>query len=285
MIAFPNCKINLGLHITEKREDGYHNLQTIFYPIPWKDIIELVSNKWAVVSDKNNSEFRIQNLKFHSSGLPIPGDSSNNLCIKAWELLKQDFPQLPPVYMHLHKVIPMGAGLGGGSADGAFVLKMLNEKFSLNLTPSQLIPYALALGSDCPFFIYNEPCYATSRGEILEPITLDLSEYKMVLINPGIHISTKWAFEQIIPQAPAKDLREIISLPITGWKHILYNDFEAPAIKANPIIGNIKEDLYNDGAIYASMTGSGSTLYAMYPKNQAISLNFPANYLVKEVEL
>lgn len=177
----------------------------------------------------------------------------------------------------------MGAGLGGGSSDGAFVLNILNEKFALNLHPNQLNSYALALGSDCPFFIENKPSYATGRGEILEPVSLDLSDYKIVFINPGIHISTKWAFENIKPQQPQKDLREVIALPIKDWKHTLYNDFEAPVIKANPEIGNIKDAIYADGALYASMTGSGSTIFGIYPKYQSINLNFPSNYLVKTV--
>ena len=286
MIAFPNCKINLGLHITEKRQDGYHNLQTIFYPVPWCDIVEIINLKSSIYNQKNDSSdfrFQIEDSRFKASGIPVPGDPRKNLCIRAWELLKKDYPQLPSVYIHLHKIIPMGAGLGGGSSDGACVLKTLNEQFTLNLNAEQINRYALALGSDCPFFMENKPSYATGRGEILEPVALDLSNYKIVFINAGIHISTKWAFENIQPQQPQKDLREVIALPITEWKHTLCNDFEAPVIAANPQIGEIKEALYADGALYTSMTGSGSTIFGIYPKYQSINLNFPSTYLVKTV--
>jgi 4-diphosphocytidyl-2-C-methyl-D-erythritol kinase len=275
MISFPNCKINLGLHITRKRADGYHDLATVFVPVPWRDIIEVVSDKW-IVGSKEKAEINI-------TGLSVPGDTTSNLCIKAWELLKKDFPDLPPVHIHLHKIIPMGAGLGGGSADGAFVLKMLNEKYALGLSSSQLIAYALQLGSDCPFFIHNKPCFATGRGEILEPINLDLSNYQILLINPGIHINTKWAFEQITPQQPPRDLREVLTLPISEWKHYLYNDFEAPVAKANPIITTLKESLYADGALYAAMSGSGSTIFGIYDKNAAVTVQTKTKYLSKLV--
>jgi len=279
MISFPNCKINLGLHITRKRADGYHDIETVFIPVQWRDIIEINNLLRLGGSIFNQKEDELlADSRFTTSGLPIPGDSSNNLCIKAWELLKKDFPDLPAVHIHLHKIIPMGAGLGGGSADGAFVLKMLNEKFSLGLTPSQLIAYALQLGSDCPFFIHNQSCFATGRGEILIPIDLDLSNYQILLINPGIHINTKWAFEQITPQQPPRDLREVVALPISEWKHHLYNDFEAPVAKANPIITTLKESLYADGALYAAMSGSGSTLFGIYDKNHTVTMHTKTSF-------
>lgn len=193
MIVFPNCKINLGLSIIGKRNDGYHNVETIFYPVSVKDILEittLTSNE-LLARDREN-----HHIQFSTSGLPVEGAQNDNLCIKAYHLLKTDFSELPALKMHLHKVIPMGAGLGGGSSDGAFTLRLLNEKFHLNLTTRQLIDYAIKLGSDCPFFIINKPCFATSRGEIMETITLDLSKYSFMLVNPGIHINTGWAFEQ-----------------------------------------------------------------------------------------
>ncbi|PJE47170.1 MAG: 4-(cytidine 5'-diphospho)-2-C-methyl-D-erythritol kinase [Sediminibacterium sp.] len=265
MVTFPNCKINLGLHITVKRPDGFHELETVFYPVPLKDILEVVSST---------------TLQFQSTGIDIPGNPASNLCLKAYHLLKEDFPQLPPVQMHLHKIIPMGAGLGGGSADGAFALQLLNDKYFLGLSPTQLMKYALQLGSDCPFFILNQPCYATGRGEDLTPIKLDLSGYRFVIVHPGIHINTKWAFEQIQPGLPARSIKEIIQLPIQDWKYYLSNDFESPIKQNYPAIEAIKLALYKDGAIYASMSGSGSTVFGIYPTNANIELNKQLNYRI-----
>ena len=185
MVVFPNCKINIGLRILDKRPDGFHNLETIFYPIPLKDSLEIIRDTSPQ-----------QEIIFSQSGNQIDGVPADNLCIKAYRLLKKDFPQLPAIQMHLHKAIPLGAGLGGGSADAAFAIKLLNEKFQLNLSPDQLISYSLQLGSDCPFFIINKPCYATGRGEIMQPLTISLSGYQLVLVNPGIHVNTSWAFSQ-----------------------------------------------------------------------------------------
>ncbi|MEI6266079.1 MAG: 4-(cytidine 5'-diphospho)-2-C-methyl-D-erythritol kinase [Sphingobacteriia bacterium] len=263
MVQFPNCKINLGLHITSKRADGFHNIETVFYPVGLKDILEMiVSNQF----------------EFSSTGIAIPGDASNNLCIKAYQLLKKDFPELPLIKMHLHKDIPMGAGLGGGSADGAFALELLNEKFRLNLSTEQLINYAAILGSDCPFFILNKPAFASGRGELLEPIALDLSAYTFVLVHPGIHVNTKWAFEQIQPRVPAISIKEIIQFPIVEWKLYLQNDFEAPIIKQHPEIAEIKSALYADGAIYASMSGSGSSVFGIYPQHANIQIKKQLDY-------
>ena len=258
MVLFPNCKINLGLNITEKRVDGYHNIETVFYPIKLKDILEVVQKTDSTINE-------LMPIYFSSSGILIPGDIANNLCIKAFHLLKKDFPNIPPIQMHLHKIIPMGAGLGGGSADGAFTLMLLNEKYQLNFSQKQLIDYAAELGSDCPFFIINQPCYATSRGEMLTPILLDLSAYKFVLVHPNIHVNTKWAFEQLAPLNPTISINKIIDQPIETWKEQLVNDFEAPIAKQYPIIEEIKNTLYQNGAIYASMTGSGSTVFGIFP--------------------
>jgi len=186
MVVFPNCKINLGLRIIRKRNDGYHDLETVFYPIPLTDALEVIRVSGADTD-----------IAFQSSGLPISGDSTNNLCVKAYQLLKKDFPQLGSVQMHLHKVIPMGAGLGGGSSDGAFALQLINDLFHLQLSKEQLIGYALQLGSDCPFFILNQPCFASGRGEKMEPVALDLSGYHFAIVNPGIHVNTGWAFSQL----------------------------------------------------------------------------------------
>jgi 4-diphosphocytidyl-2-C-methyl-D-erythritol kinase len=267
MITFPNCKINLGLNITRKREDGYHNLETIFYPVALKDSLEVIKSP---------------GFKFQSSGLQINGEEENNLCIKAYNLLKKDFPALPPVYIHLHKAIPMGAGLGGGSADAAFTLSMLNKKFKLNLSEDQLLEYALILGSDCPFFIINNPCFAKGRGEILEPISLDLSACKLILVNPGIHVSTKEVFTQLIPTEPIKNIREIIQQPIETWKEKLRNDFEQAVFDLHPEVKTIKEELYKKGAAYASMTGTGSTVYGLFEKDKIVELSFPPHYFLLE---
>jgi 4-diphosphocytidyl-2-C-methyl-D-erythritol kinase len=270
MVSFPNAKINLGLNIVEKRNDGFHNLETIFLPIDIKDALEVIVD-----------ETKESGIEFTSSGLQIVGDISCNLCVRAYKLLKKDF-QLPAVKIHLHKAIPMGAGLGGGSADGAFALHILNEKLALNLTSQQLLQYALQLGSDCPFFIVNKTSFATSRGEELTPIELDLSKYKILIINLGIHISTAWAFNNITPQKPAISVQEIVSKPISTWKNDLKNDFEKSVLKEYPSIKKIKDVLYNYGAIYASLTGTGSTVFGIFKDEVDIKIfNFPEKYLVK----
>jgi 4-diphosphocytidyl-2-C-methyl-D-erythritol kinase len=270
MLSFPNCKINLGLHIVGKRADGFHNLETVFYPLPFRDALELIP---ATI---NTTE-----IEFTGTGLAVDGDIADNLCVKAYHLLKKDFPELPAVKVHLHKTIPMGAGLGGGSADASFMLKLLNEKFHLNLSTSQLINYSLQLGSDCPFFIINKSCYATGRGEILEEIKVDLSVYKTILINPGIHVNTGWAFSNISPSTPKKSVKEIVQQPVETWKHELKNDFEEPVFIAHPSIKAIKEDLYNRGAIYAAMSGSGSTLFGIFEQNTGSVTLKDSNYFIK----
>lgn len=269
MVTFPNCKINLGLNIIRKRTDGFHDLETVFYPVQLKDALEIIP-----------STAQDTDIQFSASGLVVDGNSADNICIKAYQLLKKDFPTLPSIQMHLHKAIPMGAGLGGGSADGAFTLKMLNEKFNLNLSNEQLIEYALQLGSDCPFFILNQPCFASSRGEKMTPIELDLSAYQFLIVNPGIHVNTGWAFKQITPAVPAKSVKAIIQQPIESWKEELINDFELPVVTAYPAIAAIKQELYNLGAIYASMSGSGSTVFGIFHKNAQLNLQFPESYLV-----
>jgi 4-diphosphocytidyl-2-C-methyl-D-erythritol kinase len=268
MLVFPNCKINLGLHIVGKREDGFHNLETVFYPVPFKDALEIIP-------------FTNTDIEFTATGLAVDGNAADNLCVKAYHLLKQDFPEVPSVKIHLHKAIPLGAGLGGGSADAAFMLKLLNEKFHLNLSTDQLINYALQLGSDCPFFIINKPCFATGRGEVLEETTLELSAYKIVLINPRIHVNTGWAFSNITPALPIKSIKEIIQQPIYTWKDELKNDFETAVFTAHPAIKAIKETLYAQGAIYAAMSGSGSTVFGIFePNTGPVSLK-DSNYFIK----
>ncbi len=270
MVLFPNCKINIGLNILAKRSDGYHDLQTIFYPAAVKDAVEIIA------SDDSSTE-----IIFTGSGIPIHGTQENNLCVKAYRLLKKDYPHLPAVKMHLHKTIPMGAGLGGGSADAAFTLQLLNTKFSLGLSPQQLLPYALQLGSDCPFFIINKPCYASGRGEILEPLQLDLSAYALLIVNPGIHISTSLAFSNITIAANKKDLRQLIAKPIQEWKDTIINDFEKPVFEAWPQIAAIKTALYTSGAIYAGMSGSGSSVFGIFKKEDIPAINFPEHYFCR----
>lgn len=269
MVLFPNAKINLGLRVVRKREDGYHDIETVFYPINGlRDVLEIVRG--------NNDHL----VDFNMTGLTIEGDVGNNLCCKAYHLLKKDFPLLPSIQMHLHKTIPMGAGLGGGSANGAFTLCMLNQQFQLNLDETQLIHYALQLGSDCPFFIFNKPCYATGRGEIMEPITLNLSNYQFVLINPGIHIPTGWAFSQLAPAASIISCKNIVSTPVETWRNTLTNDFEKAVMQNYPAIREIKEQLYAMGAVYAAMTGTGSTVYGIFRKEHSITLSFPNHYFI-----
>ncbi len=223
----------------------------------------------------------VSDLAFTASGLKVEGTISDNICIKAYHLLKNDFPQLTPIAMHLHKTIPMGAGLGGGSADGAFALVLLNKKFNLGLAKEQLIQYALQLGSDCPFFINNTPCFATGRGEVMKPIELDLSGYQFAVVNPGIHVNTGWAFSQVSPSANRPSLRDMIRRPVEEWKDRLVNDFEAPVGRQHPEIPAIKKMLYEQGASYAAMTGSGSTVYGIFPRTVTLHLPFPAHYFVK----
>lgn len=280
MVLFPNCKINIGLNITSKRNDGYHNIQTIFFPVRWYDVLEVIDNPNQKSSDNNN---KTASFQLQVSGIAVPGNASDNICIKALELLRKDFPSIPAVDIFLHKTIPSGAGLGGGSADGAFMLKLLNEKYKLNLSTTQLIQYAAQLGSDCAFFVYNQPCFATSRGEILEPIQLDLSAYTLVLINPGIHVNTGAAFSAITPAEPAQSLKEIIQEPITNWKALITNDFEQAVFQQHPELKTIKAQLYDHGAVYSAMSGSGSTIYGFFPANAVPAMTWNDNYIQKIV--
>lgn len=274
MVLFPNCKINLGLHIIGKRTDGFHDLESVFYPVPLRDILE-------VIETPNASG---PGVKFSFSGIPVGDDPGNNLCVRAYHLLKKDFPGLPSVLMHLHKTIPIGAGLGGGSADGSFTLILLNKKFGLNLTEKKLIDYSLQLGSDCPFFIMNKPCLAGGRGEIMEEINLHLINYKIILVYPTIHISTAWAFSSLDICKQTRPIRTIITQPVESWKHELKNDFETPVFNKYPEIKKIKDELYNAGAVYASMSGSGSAVYGIFEKGTTIELNIDKSYFTKEIE-
>ena len=276
MVVFPNCKINLGLQILAKRNDGFHNIETVFYPIQLKDALEIISF--------DNTEQVI----FSSSGYPINGNTKDNLCLRAYYLLKNDFPDLPFVKIHLHKNIPMGAGLGGGSADAAFTLQLLNSLFCLNIPVNRLLDYSLQLGSDCPFFIMNTPCLGLGRGELLEEIKLDLSAYKIVIVNPGIHINTGEAFANLNLETNDPNyisLKNIIQQPIETWQHNLKNDFEIPVFKKHPVIKNIKEALYKQSAIYAAMSGTGSTVFGLFKKEESPDLNFDPGFLIQNISL
>lgn len=268
MIIFSNCKINLGLHVARRRADGYHDLETVFYPLPLEDIIEVIRTEQPSV-------------QFNTSGIVVDAAPAQNLCMKAYELLKRSF-DLPPVQLHLHKSIPAGAGLGGGSANAAFTLKLLNNKFNLGLSIQQLLDMALQLGSDCPFFIVNKPCIATGRGEILEPVDLSkLASYKIVIVNPGIHVSTAWAFSQVTPRDNGDSIRDVIQQPVDTWKDKLVNVFEGPVFNAHPEVGAIKEHLYNKGAVYAAMSGSGSTVYGLFDNEPVLDL--PEHYMIRNI--
>ena len=248
MISFPNAKINIGLNVVSKRTDGYHNLETIFYPVHLADALEMV------VSEK--TELTV-------SGLLVDGESDDNLILKAYHLLKEDF-DLSPVKFHLHKVIPFGAGLGGGSSDAAFTLKMLNELFKLGLNINQLENYAAKLGADCAFFIQNKSTFATGIGNQFQHVNLDLSEYQIVIIKPNINVSTKNAYQNITPKQPAFHLPELIKKPPKDWKNKVINDFEESVFNRFPQFANLKEMLYKSGAEYASMSGSGSALFGVF---------------------
>jgi 4-diphosphocytidyl-2-C-methyl-D-erythritol kinase len=249
MVAFPPCKINLGLNVLHKRPDGYHALETCFYPVPWTDILEIIP------ADK---------LTFTHSGNPIPGSSDDNLCLKAYHLLKKDF-DLPPVSIHLHKVIPTGAGLGGGSSDGAYTLRILNDRFGLNIPASRLAAYAASLGSDCAFFTQDSPQLGTGRGEILTDINLSLKGKFLMLVKPDIHVSTAEAYAGVTPAAPARSIPSIVGHePLPAWKRTLKNDFEASVFTKYPIIAGLKETLYRAGAAYASMSGSGAAVFGIF---------------------
>jgi len=249
MVSFPPCKINIGLYVVDKRSDGYHNLVTCFYPVPWTDVLEVV---------------RSEKLSFSNSGSIIPGDKNDNLCLKAYALLKKDF-DLPPVKIHLHKIIPTGAGLGGGSSDAAHTLRLLNTIFHLRISDEKLFQYAAVLGSDCAFFIQDKPALAQGRGEILSDISLSLSGKHIVIINPAIHVSTAQAFANITPRSIDINLVDVLTNQKVGaWKSQVKNDFEASVFNHYPELDEIKAKLYNAGALYACMSGSGSSLFGIF---------------------
>jgi len=250
MITFPNAKINLGLHVLRKRTDGYHDMESCLYPVELCDVLEIIEAK---------------TFQFQSSGLPISGDEQSNLVIRAFRLLQADF-DLPQVHIHLHKAIPMGAGLGGGSSDAAFALNMLNTLFDLNITIEKLEFYAAELGSDCPFFIQNKPMLVSGTGTTLTPCDVDLSDYRIELAHPDVHVSTSEAYRMITPKSCEHSLQEVLMSPIEQWNDSLTNDFESPMRTKFPEIRLAIDQMKKRGAIYAAMTGSGSSVFGIFTK-------------------
>ena len=258
MVVFPNCKINIGLNICEVRPDGFHNIETVFYPVPWTDILEIVA------SDKE---------EFIFDGHQIDCKLEENLCYKSYHLLKKDFA-IPPVKLFLYKIIPSGAGLGGGSSDAAFTLMTLNKLFSLNLDENILLNYASKLGSDCAFFIKNIAVYATEKGNVFSEISINLKGYFLLIVKPRINISTAKAYKMVTPVIPAYSLKDTVNIPVTEWKSQISNDFEEPVFKMYNELKEIKDKLYALGAVYASMSGSGSAIYGIFNKKVDL-MEFP----------
>ncbi|WP_353722400.1 4-(cytidine 5'-diphospho)-2-C-methyl-D-erythritol kinase [Dyadobacter sp. 676] len=259
MVVFPNAKINIGLNIVEKRPDGFHNIESCFYPVGWSDALEITL---------------AEAFSFQSDGIVIPGSAADNLCTKAYQMLAGDY-NLPPVKIHLLKTVPIGAGLGGGSADAAFTIKALNQLFSLDISIEEQENYARRIGSDCAFFIRNRPVYCFEKGDKFDVIDIDISGKWIALINPGIHISTVEAYSGVVAKRSTEDLRNILRKPIQEWKDRVTNDFEATLFKKYPLLKEIKEKLYDLGAEYAAMSGSGSTLFGIFRKEQNVKLHFP----------
>lgn len=271
MIVFPNAKINLGLNITSKREDGFHNIESCFFPVAWNDILEITPNTSSV--------------EFKSTGITIPGNAQNNLCIKAFELLQNDF-DIPPVHFHLHKQIPIGAGLGGGSSDAAFTLKTINELYNLNLSVTDLQKYASELGSDCAFFIENRPVYCYEKGDRFKNINIHLKNLWIMLIYPNVHCSTKEAYSGILPKTPHVNCKELIeNHSLESWKIELKNDFEDSIFSLYPEIEQIKSNLYKKDAIYASMSGSGSTVFGIFKNKPHFTDDLTSSYTTKTLKI
>lgn len=268
MISFPRCKINIGLNIHYKRDDNFHEITSVMYPVPLNDVLEIV---------------RAPEFKFTHSGLPIPGEDENNLCVKAFQLINSKY-SITPVHIHLFKNIPMGGGLGGGSADATETIKLLNQEFDLQISDEQLKVLASSLGSDCAFFVENQPQFATGRGEKLEAIDLNLKGKYLLLINDGTHVSTKIAYENVSPKPPSEDLDQLIRLPIKSWKGRIKNQFEESVFKAYPHLLHLKDQIYDMGAEYASMSGSGATMYGLFttiPNDENLPLDLQVKTIIE----
>ena len=268
MLVFPNAKINLGLYVTERRSDGFHTLESVFLPLPWSDALEILPAPAGQVTSLT------------LTGRPIPGAPATNLCLRAYELLQADFPELPSVQIYLHKIVPIGAGLGGGSADAAFVLKATNDLFNLGLTVEILESYARRLGSDCAFFIRNKPVLAVEKGDVFEEIKLNLTGAGCVVVYPNLHISTAEAYARVVPQHPLHALREALAQPMVTWRDTVGNDFETALTPGHPVLADIKQQLYDAGATYVSLSGSGSAVYGLWEGGEPMSVSWSADFTV-----
>lgn len=262
MITFPACKINIGLNILSKRTDGFHSIETVFYPVPWTDVLEIVPTETSQAT-----------ADFRSTGIRMFGPKEKNLCIKAYELMAENY-NVGSVKMHLHKILPVGAGLGGGSSDAASTLLLLNRISKAGATDAELESIAATLGSDCAFFIRNKPVIASGKGEVLEPINLKLKNYFIVIVKPRAHISTTEAYAGVKPAKAKVSLADLIQKPIADWKDLIQNDFEKTIFEKYPGIRNIKNKMYKLGAIYASMSGSGSSVYGIFEQEKNLSAYF-----------
>ena len=292
MIGFPNAKINLGLNVIQKRTDGFHDIETIFFPVALFDIVEIVENEHNDVNKKtvySNTKLIDEDpivlgngikVFFSTSGLPVDSDPSSNLCIKACRLYNERHTIPFDIKIHLHKVIPMGAGLGGGSADAAEVLKLLNVITKMNLKTEQLISMASELGSDCAFFINNRSAFAEGRGELLQDIPVDLSEYSIAIVKPDIHVSTQEAFANIQPKNSRGVLMKCMKSGIKEWKNCMVNDFEESIFRKYPEISRIKSKLYLLGAEFASLSGSGSAVYGIFKNHIGLKNEFQGKFYV-----
>jgi 4-diphosphocytidyl-2-C-methyl-D-erythritol kinase len=268
MVGFPNAKINLGLYITAKRNDGYHEIVSCFYPVAWEEVLEIIPSS---------------SFSFSSTGINIPGDSASNLIVKAYELLRSKY-DIPACEIHLHKAIPMGAGLGGGSSDAAVALTLLNDLYAIGLHQDELLKLSAQLGSDCAFFIHNTPCIATSRGEVLDPISLSLKGYELLIVHPGVHISTQMAYAGVSPRPLTFELKDLLMEKPSEWKDKLCNQFEEHLFAQFPEVEMIKRKLYELGADYASMSGSGSAVYGIFKEGMNLqSIEWPKEYRYKIV--
>ncbi len=256
MVTFPNAKINIGLDIVSRREDGYHNIESIMVPVPWRDILEIVP------AQGDESTLTI-------TGREVNCPIEKNLVMKAFRAMQQNY-SVPNADIYLHKVIPDGAGLGGGSADAAFTIIAVNELFSLNASKEDLAKIAATIGADCPFFIYNTPMLATGIGTEFSDVELDLSGYKILIVKPHVSVPTAQAYAGVTPQLPEKSLKELITTPHCQWQGVIKNDFEKSIFPLHPIVADIKQQIIDMGAIYASMSGSGSAVYGIF-KNDILS--------------
>ena len=270
MITFPIAKINLGLNVVERRPDGYHNLETVFFPVPIQDALEVQPMDECFPSAVD-CDLKVTNLT-------IEGDEQRNLVVRAYQLLKSDFPHMPRVHAHLFKRIPTQAGMGGGSSDCAAMIRLLNELFALGLSTQQMIDYAARLGADCPFFILNRPVYAEGIGERMTPVSLDLSGWHLWVVRPDIPVPTKEAFSMITPQYPSLNCRDIVSQPVETWAGRLENDFEKSVFALHPEIAQVKTELYRMGAVYAAMSGSGSALFGLFRTHVDVADRFPGMF-------